>query len=333
MKSKRDLGALDIFRIIAAALVILIHAPALLYISDIGNIILSGAIARIAVPFFFAVTGIFTDFSSAENIKKLVLKTLLLYAAATAVYLPYGAYSSSVKAVLFDGTFYHLWYFPALITGALAVYALNKLPRPFQVIIASALYIFGLCGDSYSVLARNIPAINAALNFLSGIFSFTRNGLFFAPIFLMTGNIIGERISATRRRSHMGVYIFCLIISLAALILERLLLRDMIEGMIGNMFITLIPCTIFLLLTLTSIKIKPLPMLRTVSMWIYIVHPVILELGSRIFNISDTAEDIKSAICKAALALGIAAVSTVLFSRKKRSPYRTKINEKISGNV
>ncbi len=339
MKNKQDLGALDIFRIIATALVILIHAPALLYISDTGNIILSGAVARIAVPFFFTVTGIFTDFTSAENIKRLVLKTLVLYAAATAVYLPYGVYSSSVKAVLFDGTFYHLWYFPALITGAVIVFALYRLPKPLPLIIASALYVFGLCGDSYSVLARNIPAINAALNFLSGIFSFTRNGLFFAPIFLMIGNIIGKRIQEPRRRkTGLRLYIPCLMISLAALILERLLLRDMIAGMIGNMFAALVPCTVFLLLTLTSVKVKPMPKLRTISMWIYILHPVILDLCSGVYNGYDTAsgtlsEGAVSTICKAALAVCTAAVAAVLLSRKKRDACRTSIHEKISERI
>ena len=329
MRDKKDLGALDYFRITAAALVILIHAPAISALGDTGNLILSGAIARIAVPFFFAVTGIFTDFSSAESLKKLVLKTLLLYAAATAVYLPYGTYFSSVKAILFDGTFYHLWYFPALITGALVVFALSKLPRPLALVIVSILYVFGLCGDSYTILARNIPAINAALDFLSGIFSFTRNGLFFAPIFLMIGNIIGKNIrNSNRRKFGLKLYLPCLALSLSALIAERFALNDIIFGISGNMFISLIPCTIFLLLTLTSIKTKPVPILRTISTWIYIVHPVILDL---IFNISDTP-DMENAVTKVILSLCAAAVFAVLLSRKKRSSLQTKTPEKIKAN-
>lgn len=324
MRYKNDLGALDIFRIIAAALVVVIHAPSA---DGTLNLIFKGAVARIAVPFFFAVTGMFTDFQSAENVKRLVSKTLVLYIAATAVYLPYGAYSSSVKAMLFDGTFYHLWYFPAVMIGAVIVYALYKLPRSSVFVIASALYIFGLCGDSYAGLTRNIPAINAVADFFSGIFSFTRNGLFFAPIFLMIGNIVGEKIKPPRRKNGVKVYAPCLVISLAALILERLALRDIAVGMLSNMFISLVPCTVFLLLTLTSVKVKPRPNLRTVSMWIYIIHPIIIDLINRLSNGYDISSgtlsaDAKSTVYKAVVALSIAAIAAVLLSKKKHGNRR-----------
>lgn len=324
MRYKNDLGALDFFRIIAAALVIVIHAPSA---DGTLNLIFKGAVARIAVPFFFAVTGMFTDFQSAENVKKLVSKTLILYAAATAVYLPYGAYSSSVRAILFDGTFYHLWYFPAVMIGAVIVFALYKLPQRFAFIIASALYIFGLCGDSYAGLTRNIPAVNATAEFLSGIFSFTRNGLFFAPIFLMIGNIVGEKIKPPRREYGVKVYASCLVISLAALILERLALREIAVGMLSNMFISLVPCTVFLLLTLTSVKARPRPILRNVSMWVYIIHPVIIDLINRVSNGYDACSgtlsaDAASTVYKAAAALAIAAIAAVLLSKKKHENRR-----------
>ena len=56
MKTKY-FGAFDYFRIIAAALVVSIHAPAVPFLGDAGNLLLSGTFARLAVPFFFAVTG------------------------------------------------------------------------------------------------------------------------------------------------------------------------------------------------------------------------------------------------------------------------------------
>ncbi len=335
MRYKNDLGALDFFRIIAAALVVVIHAPSA---DGTLNLIFKGAVARIAVPFFFAVTGIFTDFQSAENVKKLATKTLVLYAAATAVYLPYGAYSSSVRSMLFDGTFYHLWYFPAAMIGALIVFALYKLPRSAAFAIASALYIFGLCGDSYAGLARNIPAINAALDFLTEIFSFTRNGLFFAPIFLMIGNVIGKKINDPRNCGYgIKVYAPCLAISLAALIIERIALRDIAVGMLSNMFISLVPCTVFLLLTLTSIKMRPRPNLRTVSMWIYIIHPVIIDLINRVSSGYDVSSgtltaDAKSTVYKAALALSTAAIAAVLLSKMKHGTRRADVRENIKAN-
>ncbi len=321
MKNNKDLGALDIFRLAAAALVVFIHAPAIPALGDTGNLILSGAVARIAVPFFFAVTGMFTDFSSAEKIKKLVKKTILIYAAATAVYLPYGTYYSSVRQLVFDGSFYHLWYFPALIAGVLIVFPLNKLPLPAAFGISAALYAFGLFGDSYAYLVNNIPAINSAIDLSAKIFSYTRNGIFFAPLFLLIGNRLPEPPSRAKRALISAP---CLLLSIAALIFERLSLRGITFAPHDNMFISLVPCTAFLLLLLTSIKARPLPALRTISMWIYIIHPIIIDLTIRITegcNAADgtLSEDARSTISKAAISLVTAAVAAAALSRGKRT--------------
>ena len=74
---KNDLGAIDMFRIVAAALVIIIHTGDIPFLGESGNLLLSGVIARIAVPFFFAVTGFFTDLSSAENVKSYLKRPCL----------------------------------------------------------------------------------------------------------------------------------------------------------------------------------------------------------------------------------------------------------------
>lgn len=324
MRNNKELGALDIFRLIAAALVVFIHAPAIPALGETGNLILSGAVARIAVPFFFAVTGMFTDFSSAEKIKKLVQKTILIYAAATAVYLPYGTYYSSVRQLVFDGSFYHLWYFPALIAGVLIVFLLKKLPLPAAFRISSALYIFGLFGDSYAYLVKDIPAITSAMDFFAKIFSYTRNGIFFAPLFLLIGNKLPD---LPRRSKRAFIFAPCLLLSVAALIFERLSLRGITFAPHDNMFISLVPCTAFLLLLLASIKAKPRPVLRTLSMWIYIIHPIIIDLTVRItdgYNAADgtLSEDARSTISRAVISLVTATVMAFALSRKKRSAAR-----------
>lgn len=324
MQNNKELGALDIFRLAAAALVVFIHAPAIPALGETGNLILSGALARIAVPFFFAVTGMFTDFSSAEKIKKLVQKTILIYAAATAVYLPYGTYYSSVRQLVFDGSFYHLWYFPALIAGVLIVFMLSKLPVPAAFGISSMLYAFGLFGDSYAYLVQNIPAVNSAMELFAKIFSYTRNGIFFAPLFLLIGNLIGNKLPDLPRRPKRAlIFAPCLLLSVTALIFERLSLRGITFAPHDNMFISLVPCTAFLLLLLTSIKAKPRPALRTLSMWIYVIHPIIIDLTIRItegYNAADgtLSEDAESTIYRAAMAVVTAEVMAFAMSRKKR---------------
>ena len=314
---KNDLGAFDLFRIVAAVLVIKIHTGDIPFLGENGNLLLSGVIARIAVPFFFAVTGFFTDLSSVESVKKLLEKTLLLYAAATAVYLPYGSWLASIKQVVFDGTFYHLWYFPALALGAVIVYFLKKLPTAAALAIASALYLFGLCGDSYITLAQNIEPLRRALDLLSNVFFYTRNGIFFAPMFLLTGNVIGSK---ERRPVNTLILSVCFAASLALLGMERFSLRGITFAPRDSMFISLVPCTIFLMLTLSSVKMKPRPILRRISMWIYIIHPIFIDLAARVTSsISETGTlnaDAARVIRTASLSMITAAFMEILLSSK-----------------
>lgn len=318
---KNDLGAIDLFRIAAAVLVIMIHTGDIPFLGESGNLLLSGVIARIAVPFFFAVTGFFTDLSSAEKVKKLLEKTLLLYAAATAVYLPYGSYFASIKQVIFDGSFYHLWYFPALALGAVIVFFLKKLPTAATLTIALALYAFGLCGDSYTMLAQRAEPMRRALDVLSNVFFYTRNGIFFAPLFLLIGNMIGNKVrSDGERRLPKNTLIFAtgFMLSLVLLGVERFSLRGITFAPRDSMFISLIPCTVFLMLTLISIKVKPKPILRRISMWIYIIHPVFIDLIVRVKNsLNETrtlGDDTRHVILTALISTVTAAVMEIMLT-------------------
>lgn len=320
---KNAFGAIDLFRIVAAALVIIIHTADIPFLGESGNLLLSGAVARIAVPFFFAVTGFFTDFTSTASVKRLLAKTMLLYAAATAVYLPYGSYFASIRQVVFDGSFYHLWYFPALALGAAIVFLLKKLPTSAALTIALALYAFGLCGDSYAALARNADPIRKSLDVMSNVFSYTRNGIFFAPLFLLIGSIIGSKVRCDigkPRRISLFISVPCFAVSLAALIAERFLLRGVIFAPHDSMFISLIPCTVFLILMLSSIKMKPKPVLRRISMWVYIIHPVFIDLIARVKNSLDETgtlnSDAQRVIRTASISLITAAVMSILLSVK-----------------
>gem|GEM_PF-5332883 len=64
MSQKQKSGGLDIFRIIAALLVISIHTSPFSGISENLDFFMTRIVARVAVPFFFMVTGqyILSDF-------------------------------------------------------------------------------------------------------------------------------------------------------------------------------------------------------------------------------------------------------------------------------
>ncbi|MDE7362395.1 MAG: acyltransferase family protein [Oscillospiraceae bacterium] len=275
MTNKNQLGALDNFRLIAALLVIAIHTSPLWSIDETANLLLTGVFARVAVPFFFAVTGYFTDFANPSKLRRSAAKTILVYAAAIVVYLPFGTYGASVKMLLFDGAFYHLWYFPATVIGILIVSALVRLPKTAAFAIAGALYIIGLFGDSYYNLTAGLPPVRAFYDVVFKAFSYTRNGIFFAPLFLLSGEALAKRERPMNRiGSGAG-----LALSIWCLAMERLLLAKIAFSPRDNMFICLFPATLCLIGFLTSVKAKPRPCFRSAAMWVYILHPIAMHIA------------------------------------------------------
>jgi len=154
MAKSKQFGGLDYFKIAAALLVVAIHTSPLTSVSVEADFIFTGIIARIGVPFFFMVTGyfimpqyLFGKSADPQPLHRFVRKTLVLYGIAVAVYLPVNVYAGQFKGagffdifrmLVFDGTFYHLWYLPAAILGVLLVWLLG---RRFSVIHLETLLI------------------------------------------------------------------------------------------------------------------------------------------------------------------------------------------------
>lgn len=171
-------GGLDAFKVIAALLVVAIHTSPLTTYSPDGDFLLTRSLARVAVPFFFMVTGQFVLGKVLQGRRpfsalwRQVKKILLLYLVAVVLYLPVGLYAghyqglsplSALRLLLFDGTFYHLWYFPACATGLLLVYLLGRVLRGRGLLaVTGLLYLIGLFGDSYYGLTAALPPLAAA---------------------------------------------------------------------------------------------------------------------------------------------------------------------------
>lgn len=294
-------GALDRFRLAAALLVICIHTSPFASFSEDADFFLTRIAARLAVPFFLMTTGFFTDLSRLENLRKPLVKAILLYGISTALYAPIAVYSGRrfdfqgiLKAVIFDGVYYHLWYFPALIAGLVIVYFLKKLPARYALAIAGILYIFGLFGDSYFGASDLVSLARALCRLLFGggdlgafdflpsarglymalfrVFDYTRNGLFYAPIFLLLGNLQREKTPCGGRAvCEFGIF-FSLMIA------EAFLLRNAGFPRHDSMYIFLIPTSAALFRFLLSLERKPRPIFRGISMWVYIIHPLVIAV-------------------------------------------------------
>lgn len=310
MHTKDNFGWLDRFRLIAALLVIAIHTSPLGTFSPEGDFFLTRVLARIAVPFFFMVTGQFVagkfvtsdkDFcgnnATSEPIEKRAVSTagrrdlphylrkiLILYAAAVILYLPVGIYAghyqgltlmSYLKMLLFDGTFYHLWYFPACLLGISLVYLMSRFLKPRGMFLVSAvLYIIGLLGDSYYGLVQKLPPAETVYEFLFQICSYTRNGLFFAPLFLVLG-----AWCAKGSRRGLTVHLAMLILSFLLMTAEAFTLRRFSWQRHDSMYLMLIPVMISLyrvLLCLPAASGKAEKYFRSASLWIYLLHPIFI---------------------------------------------------------
>lgn len=291
MENRKQRGGLDYFKIVAALLVIAIHTSPLSSISSDADFIFTRIIARIAVPFFLMVTGcfilpqyLFEKSSDHRPLRRFLKKTLLLYAVAILVYLPVNIYAGHFKEagfpgilrmIVFDGTLYHLWYLPAAALGMTLVVLLGrKIPFGGVAGIALALYIIGLFGDSYYGVIAACPAIRAFYDGLFHIFSYTRNGFFYAPVFLVMGAWFGKARPQTKRRKG----IIGLVISGVLMITEGLSLHRLELQRHDSMYLMLLPCMFFLFQAVWSLDLKNAKPLRLISTVIYLVHPMFIIL-------------------------------------------------------
>lgn len=294
--NKKEYTGLDYFRIIAAFLIVAIHTSPLSSMSETADFVLTRIIARVAVPFFFMVTGFFlfpqyirTNTTDKDNIKKFFIKTCKLYGITILLYLPINIYAGYfnnselflklLKDVVFNGTLYHLWYLPASIMGVGVVYILTqKLKNKSVLIIVSALYMIGLFGDSYYGMIRQLPVFKAFYTVFFTLFDYTRNGLFYAPIFLFMGAMTAQR----NKEYKTNICVAGFLISTALLLIEGLILHSYSVQRHDSMYFMLIPCMFFLFQLLLLWKGKGNKNIRTMSMIIYVVHPlgIILVRGS-----------------------------------------------------
>lgn len=339
MKDNKNLGGLDYFKLFAAFLVVAIHTSPLASFSSSADLIVTRIIARIAVPFFLMATGYFMLPSyllhKSKDIGPLlqwIKKSLLLYAVAIAVYLPVNVYANQFKGagilgilrkLLFDGTFYHLWYLPASIIGVLFVCFIGrKFPIKAVMVIALFLYVFGLFGDSYYGLTANLPLVRSVYDRLFQIFSYTRNGIFYAPIFL----IMGAWITCIKHPASQKANVIGLFVSFTFMLTEGLLLHYFKIPRHDSMYISLLPCMFFLYQLILNIKKKSSKYLRTLSTYIYLIHPlfiIIVRGGAKAVHLKYVFIDNSFIhyITVSVLSCLFSVLFIKLFDRKKKLPY------------
>lgn len=333
---------LDYFRFVAAFMIVAIHIGPFAIIGEKTDFLITYCLFRVAVPFFLMVSGYFVVWDywkgGKEKIDKYLSKLLVLYVAAILIYLPINLYAGKgingvghfLKTLLFDGTFYHLWFLPAAILGALLIKFLHWIwGERISGLFVLLLYIIGTLGDSYyGLVSQNYMG----KNFYDEIFAFseyTRNGIFYTPIFLWLGAAVRNveereeklgkgKLPAERKaardtvRKQLGVGF---IVSLFLMILEGLWTYERGWQIHNSMYFMLLPVMYFgfrLLLNMGwkedagqerdvakttergIMNFRAATFCRKTSLWIYVLHPLCIILvrgGAKVVGFAEILVD------------------------------------------
>ncbi len=291
-------GGLEWFRVLSAVLVIAIHTSPLLCFGEFPDFILTRVIARIAVPFFLMTTGFFLlpdirwNTDKQTKLFRQIRYLGILYGISMLLYLPLMIYKGYfgdgftviglIKDILINGTFYHLWYFPAAIFGLLLVGTLLRYCKDTYVFMLSILlYVFGLLGDSYYGLAERIPWINGFYQSVFSVSDYTRNGLFYVPLFIMLGCLLGTRRDKQTNKQTMkscpkAVTIIGLAVSSVLFLGEGVCLHFLQWQRHDSMYLTLPIVMWFLFQCLLTWSDRRHYNFSLLTLLVYILHPAMI---------------------------------------------------------
>ena len=297
MAQKHIYPGINCFKLLAALFVIMIHTSPLTSVSPEADFVLTRIIARTAVPFFFMVTGFFVLPKALGDTRRglrYLRRIGLIYLASMLLYLPVNLYAGHfngtglgglLKMILTDGTFYHLWYLPALLLGFALVWAgLKFLPLKAVLSISVVLYLAGLPGDSYYGFLGESTVLQTIYNGIFHVSSYTRNGLFYAPVFLVLGYVLSRQYrSSSDTPAHRPSFSMALAgfgVCSALLLAEGITLKILDVQRHDSMYLALVPLMYFLFCILLDANgpdlLKHLP--GDLPLLVYLLHPLFLIL-------------------------------------------------------
>lgn len=302
---RKEFPGIDIARLICSLLVVTIHVSPFGKSSAVvlPNFFLQHYLARIAVPYFFIVSGFFlyrktplNQFSLAptwtflRRILRLYCLWCLLYFPLklhrTLTYSTHGlAYNifSLVRDFLFTGGFDHLWYLNALMVAVVIVsLLLSKKVKPWQIFtLGLLLQIAGLLVQNWVGLIRplqtTVPAAWQLLHLAKKVFVTTRNGLFEGVLYVSVGMLFAYcGFPLQKRQTGLGF-----LASMAFLLVEAGLSTDWGSGKVWDMYLFVLPADFFLFFLTAGVTMEPKPIyrsMRSFSSLLFYLHPMVVSV-------------------------------------------------------
>lgn len=268
MNHPHDTRFLNIMKLLMAFFVMVVHFSPFKTIDPLLHFISIHGFTRIAVPFFFLSSGYLLSEAgkiSNDRLKKTLRKLVSLYLFWTLLHLPLiiieashfsvneSSWITLSRSFLFEGSFLHLWYLLASIIGLIFITTLLKwFSIKTVTLISLILFIFGVLGDSYYGFSVGLRGLSEVMNVLFQFIRTTRNGLFFAPIFLILGMLLKKYPINLSKRSITSILLITLFISMV----EILWLRSLFWARDYNLTFSILPLSLIVFMLSLQIKVS-----------------------------------------------------------------------------
>lgn len=296
-------NSIDIFRYFCAVLVVIIHTEPF-YTGDLSalGVFLKEYLARIAVPFFFVVSGYFlflkidrddkVAYRSAWRLFKIYLFWSIPYFLIN-IWVVHDEGTSMllfVKECVADffiyGSYFHFWFFPALIYSTLIVYFLYKLCG-FKALkwIGVGLFIVGCLGSSYLAIGSNIPLLSDlyALESFTAVRRIFMTGI---PFVILGGWIANSKAYLKLNSSKKEVY--ALVITVVAFVFEKCIFIFLSWPVNEVNTVALFPLVAIIVMVLLNHPFEGKELFaqkaRVCANFIYYIHPAFLLISDRAFS-------------------------------------------------
>lgn len=311
--AQSEYNAIDIMKFVCTLLVVAIHVSPFgssgIRIVELINYVTKFCFVRIAVPIFFVCSGFFlfrkTDYNnfSIEPVKRYVIRLLKLYVIWSIIYLPlcFSDILNAPKGVLFGilryvknfflvGSYYHLWYFTALIFATIVISFLiyKKVKIRNIIIISAVLYVMGVLAQSWLGLIEPLKAVFPYLwhicSAIKSVILTPRNGLFEGMIFVG----IGAQIAYKGFNIPSKKAFWCMIVSYILLFCEAIFVLKMRFVREYDMYFFLVPSVYFTFGVVQNCRIQRsdsvFKTIRSISALTFYTHVLVLWCIRKIFE-------------------------------------------------
>lgn len=300
---KKYYPLIDYIKLFCALLVVGIHTGPFLSVDETLNFAYTQILGRMAVPFFFIASSYFffkkiqlCDSVKEQNkvLKQYIWRIARLYFIWSLIYFVFVLYGwisdgftivsllRYIRNFFFTGSYYHLWFLPAMIVSVYMVFFLkDRMHCKNMILLATAFYLIGMTVNVYGDLLVDIPVISTIVKGYLSVFETTRNGVFFGFIYTVIGYLLAKSKHLFTKQASLSLFVFFFI----CFIVEACLLKQ--AGIMNNltsMYGMLVPLEFFLfsyLLYFPSTSSSSV-VVREMSTLIYVIHIIFSTLLSYI---------------------------------------------------